>query len=180
MKVSGDDVLLYRVYPKRTTWLMWSSMDYCEEKLISGGVHGNFCSYREKAGYVWKDSRILLKRMWAAIEMGKVKDVIDGYTLDFMTAYTLQDRVFELFEEDELKAHQILTRTMTNMRRISGYDKHLPGFNVGHFEHSADFVEKLVEDLNEAQLMSDPNTVEGQVYSYTEELSTSLFSHLDL
>jgi len=143
VKVAGDDVLVYGHLEIRIDWADWELYDHCEEKK-NHRDYGAFCSFVEKKGKIFKDPRILLKRWFGAIEAGRVKDVIAGYYLDFLTIYEHGDNLYELHDDTMLQAQAILARELFNAHRNHGVHINYKKLEVGHREVSAPEFASLV------------------------------------
>jgi hypothetical protein len=122
-----------------------------------------------------KDPRILLKRLLVASEMGKLRDVIDGYYLDFLTIYRLGDRI-HVFGEEICRAQQILASQIFNLRRVHKFNwtmlSELPAWVA---PNSSDWDEYMVKSISNAMILAD-HEPESEAYtaSYVKLEDTSV------
>jgi len=180
IKVAGDDILLYDHYPIRQTWVNFEYLDHCVEKYKESDT-GSFCSFLERKGRTFKDPRILLKRLLGATSMGRARDVIDGYFLDFLTIYRLKDEIFDLFNDESLfQAHQVLTTKIFNLRRDLGVNRKVDfSRDIGWMEHDAEYVHQLVLDLDFAMALSKDDTFQASESQYTRGEFDPFFALFD-
>jgi len=66
---------------------------------------------------VFKNPEILLRRLMVAESRGKIKDVLPGYFIEWLTIYALSDHLHELLTDIEMEAHNILSTVIFNARR---------------------------------------------------------------
>jgi len=147
LKFSGDDVKGSGELVERPEWRRVEAYDHAIEKL-DRGPQGEFCSYLEKKGQVFKNPHILLQRLLAAESMGRTKDVIDGYFLEFLTLYRLGDKLFDLLTEDQMAAHQVLTSEVFNIRRRSHVSVNLNFEMLDEKMNAAENIEGYMQVLN--------------------------------
>jgi hypothetical protein len=120
-KWSGDDSLVYRDLAVKPTYKTWQAVDRAVEKVGFYSERGSFCSFIECKGKVFKNPDLMLRKLLAATERGKIDDVINGIFIDWLTIYNLQDRIFDcLIGPGELEAHNILSNVVFNARRKLG------------------------------------------------------------
>jgi hypothetical protein len=120
---SGDDIELFRRYVERIEWIeKWEEHDICDE-VTSITAWGEFCSWYINNGVVVKDPIILFKRLRGAMSRGKIKDVIDGYFIEFMTLYNQSDNLYNIISEDRLEYVSWLNVFFHNLRRFVGVNK---------------------------------------------------------
>jgi hypothetical protein len=125
-KWSGDDSLVYRDLAIKPTYKTWQSVDRAVEKVGFYSERGSFCSFIECKGKVFKNPDLMLRKLLAAMERGKIDDVINGIFIDWLTIYNLQDRIFDcLTGPGELEAHNILSNVVFNARRKLGSNARL-------------------------------------------------------
>nr|AQM49927.1 replicase [Agaricus bisporus virus 5] len=147
---SGDDTLLFNDYQVRNDWLQWEGFDVCEEKKHVVGK-GSFCSWMIVNGLVVKDPVILFLRFQAAVERGKLLDVVDGYGLEFLTIYSKSDTLYQLLDEDQLEYANALGRIFFNLHRKYGirtklkFDKVDITQGIGTISHAISFGKALEE-----------------------------------
>jgi len=78
---------------------------------------GDFISFFVRKGVLTKDPIILLKRFLIKISQGKAEDAVLGYFDLWSMNYALGDVLYDVFDEDEMEAHSLLTRIMFNLRK---------------------------------------------------------------
>jgi len=116
MANGGDDIL-------RATYGGLSS-DYIKVRHLDPSIdkryvsdRGDFTSFIVKRGQLFKDPIILCKRFLKKIANGEGEIAIDGYFHLWAFNYAKTDLIAELLDEDEVAAHQIMTRIMFNLRK---------------------------------------------------------------
>jgi len=138
---SGDDIQLFKQYPIRPEWLTkYQFVDICEEKEVVSD-RGDFCSWIIKNGYTVRNPQLLFMRLRAAISRGKIKDVIDGYFLDFMSLFKQKDNLYNILTPAEMDFHNYLNNFFHNIRREVKINKKLD-FNVEVTTHVDNELEK--------------------------------------
>lgn len=115
MASGGDDTL--RRSGKSVTHLYHTLewLDPCEDKREDNRT-GSFCSFITRDGMLAKDPIILLTRFLGKLSRGEGADAAQGYFALWSMNFKLRDRLYELFDEDEMDAHQIMTRIMFNLK----------------------------------------------------------------
>ncbi|ASJ78783.1 RNA-dependent RNA polymerase [Vanilla latent virus] len=127
---AGDDLVRDQVCPERSCW------KYCHEKfnLVAKPLATNkpdFCGYRLTKYGIVKSPIQLYQSLELAIRLGKTEEVKRSYAIDYLQAYRLGDKLFEIFDEKEMEAHQLTTRVLTKkgMKAPSEGD-HMPSFHI--------------------------------------------------
>jgi len=59
-------------------------------------------------------------RWKAAVSRGKLKEVVDGYSLEFMTIYSLGDILFSVLDEEQMAYVNVLSHLIHNAHRYYG------------------------------------------------------------
>jgi len=122
-KFGGDDLLMYRRFAIRPSWSDWVHMDRAVEKVQVYPDRGSFVGFLESQGWVFKDPEVLLRKLEVHVERGKTKDVLLGYTLDWLTIYRLGSWAPILLTGHELECLSVLSNILFNSRRQLGYQK---------------------------------------------------------
>jgi len=91
-------------------------LDPCTDKRYNSTT-GNFVSFIVKKGSLFKDPIILLKRFLVKLAMGDAENAAAGYFHLWAFNYIQRDKLVEVFDEDELEAHQLLTHLFFNLRK---------------------------------------------------------------
>jgi len=116
MANGGDDTLRRFLLNISLAYGQVSHMDPCEDKRYDSLI-GAFCSFIVKQGTLTKDPVILLKRFLGKLSQGAGEDAVLGYAHLWAMNYRLGDKLYEVFDEAEMEAHQLLTRIMFNLKR---------------------------------------------------------------
>jgi len=116
MANGGDDTKRRAGFPINPSYVMIKHLDPCEDKRFESTT-GEFCSFITKKGVLTKDPIILLKRFLVKLASGDGENAALGYAHLWAMNYRLKDKLFEIFDEDEMAAHQILTRIMFNLKK---------------------------------------------------------------
>jgi len=185
MKLAGDDVLLFDKYVVRQSWDKIKHLDAIDtpedgiskEKYFEVKV-GGFCSFSEKDGMVWKNPIILLKRLLSAAREGRIKDVIDGYYLDFLTIYRHEDRLYEVLSEDEMAAQQVLASEIFNAKRRHGARlKYAEKMQVGFEGYDPGFITYVLSMYDAALKTVEANPYVSEYTSSESDVITQLYEY---
>jgi hypothetical protein len=114
MANGGDDTIRCRKIGITGNYERLQHLDPCIDKRFESNT-GEFCSFITRNGILAKDPVILLKRFLGKISMGAAEDAVHGYAILWALNYGLGDRVYDIFNEHELEAHQIMNRIMFNL-----------------------------------------------------------------
>ncbi|UQS94378.1 MAG: replicase [Bramyrmic virus 1] len=117
LMLTGDDSLAARKLLVRDTWKYFEMYDHATEKSSFSNERGTFAGYVVKKRMIFKNPEILLRKFMVAAAVGKMKDVIHGYFLEWATIYALGDELFGVLTEIEMEAHNILSNKIFNARR---------------------------------------------------------------
>jgi hypothetical protein len=116
MANGGDDTMRRGGLTPNPMYVVYSHVDPCEDKRFDS-VRGEFCSFIVKKSKLFKDPIILLKRFIGKISMGAGEDAVKGYAYLWVFNYLKKEHLMECLDEDELEAHQIMTRMMFNLKK---------------------------------------------------------------
>jgi hypothetical protein len=122
MGAGGDDIFRLVAGDVSSAYKPFESLDPTIDKRYRS-PRGDFTSFIIKDGFLVKDPIILLKRFLVKIEMGAAEDAVDGYHLLWARNYNLSDDLFSIFDEEEMDAHQILTRIFFNLKKEGLFTK---------------------------------------------------------
>jgi hypothetical protein len=155
--VSGDDVLKWGVRPVSEAWHRWEHEDPSIEKRYED-KRGEFCSFLIYRGHIFKDPKILYRRLKGQIERGKADDVALGYFDLFSVQYKLADLLFDVMTENELEYCAAINRIMFNWRKVADSTIHLPwhSLRVDFRDDAPGTREDAVLELETMFGMSDP------------------------
>jgi hypothetical protein len=116
MACGGDDIMRAQGLSETFAYRQVKHLDPTIDKRYDSD-RGDFCSFIVKKGRLFKDPVILLKRFLGKLSAGKGDDAALGYFHLWAFNYRQSEYLFDCFDEDELKAHAILTRIMMNLKR---------------------------------------------------------------
>jgi hypothetical protein len=116
MACGGDDIMRAQGLSETFAYKQVKHLDPTIDKRYDSD-RGDFCSFIVKKGRLFKDPVILLKRFLGKLSAGKGDDAALGYFHLWAFNYRQSEYLFDCFDEDELKAHAILTRIMMNLKR---------------------------------------------------------------
>lgn len=116
MANGGDDTVRRTVGQVGLRYTQVQHLDPCTDKRFESET-GEFCSFLIRKGVLAKDPVILLKRFLGKLSMGAGEDAVLGYAHLWSMNYLLAERLSDIFTEEELTAHQLLTRIMMNLRK---------------------------------------------------------------
>jgi len=122
-KFGGDDSLCYRRLQVNPRYSEWEPQDRAVEKINVYHTRGSFVGFIEQQGWVFKDPELLLRKLEVNVERGKTKDVLLGYTLDWLTIYRLGDFASVILTPFEMECQSVLGNILFNSRRKLGYQK---------------------------------------------------------
>jgi len=160
---TGDDSLCFRTLNIRVGWLEWEPIERAVEKVEVYDHRGSFISLIVAKGEVFKSPSLLLRKLKIAASLGLMKDVVHGYSLDWLSVYSLKDKLIGLLNSEEMEDLNILSSMMFNMRRREkvsprfAFDKYLA---VEH-EYTADWTfhhESVAEDSELFEWAAGENT----------------------
>jgi len=116
MANGGDDTMRRCFGTKGDAYRQVAHLDPCEDKRYESTT-GDFCSFIVKNGKLLKDPIILLKRFLVKIARGQAEEAVLGYAHLWAMNYRLGDQLFDLLDEEELQAHQLMTSMMFNLKK---------------------------------------------------------------
>jgi len=122
MANGGDDIKRRRYGQLTLEYLQVQNQDPSIDKRYES-MRGDFVSFIVKRRTLFKDPIILLKRFLARLSRGEATQIIDGYFHLWAFNYAKGEKL-QYLDEDELEAHQIMTRIMFNLRK-EGVKAHL-------------------------------------------------------
>jgi len=112
---SGDDLRRKRGLPVNPDYEKLKHLDPTIVKRFQS-ARGEFISFMSVGVHVFKDPVILTKRFLAKISSGQGEDAILGYYDLWKWNYNKGEVLMSLLTEDEMTAHQIMTRVMFNLK----------------------------------------------------------------
>jgi hypothetical protein len=156
---TGDDSLAFRPLNNNVGWLEWESIERAVEKVEVYDHRGSFISLIVTKGEVFKSPSLLLRKLKIASSIGMMKEVVHGYSLDWLTVYTLREKLLTILNHEELEDLNVLSNMMFNMRRREkvepkfAFDK----YPMVEHEYTADWTfhhEAVVEDKELFEIVS--------------------------
>lgn len=117
MTNGGDDTMRSSVGLVETyEYSQVRHLDPCEDKRYSS-QRGDFVSFIVKNGRLCKDPIILLKRLLVKIAVGDIENAFPGYFILWKQNYEKAEILADIFDEEEMSAHQLTTRLFFNLKR---------------------------------------------------------------
>jgi hypothetical protein len=116
MANGGDDTIRLPAGSLTAAYLSMQHIDPCTDKRFES-EKGEFVSFIYFNGCMVKDPIILLKRFLGKISMGSAEDAVLGYADLWSMNYRHGDLLFDVLDEDEMDAHQIMTHIMFNLKK---------------------------------------------------------------
>jgi len=127
---AGDDLVRDRACEERPGWKYAEPLFSLKAKPLVTNKP-DFCGWRLTKFGIVKSPVQLYQSLQLALRLGKVEEVKRSYAIDYLFAYRLGDQLYDVFDENEMEKHQLVTRTLIKkgMRPPSSGD-HLPVFHV--------------------------------------------------
>lgn len=122
MASGGDDTLRKKYGGVNPGYVELQALDPCEDKRFES-TRGEFCSFMIKNGTLTKDPIILTKRFLGRLSRGEGETAVLGYSYLWAFNYRKAEMLSSIFDEDEMTAHQIMTRVMFNLKKEKVYTK---------------------------------------------------------
>lgn len=108
---AGDDLVRDKVCPERPCWKFFSQHFSLTAKPLETDKP-DFCGWRLTKHGILKSPVQLYQSLQLAIQLGQTEEVKRSYAIDYLHAYKLGDRLYEVFSEEEMEAHQLTTRIL--------------------------------------------------------------------
>jgi hypothetical protein len=161
MANGGDDTAKLPK-PESPEWSRWKHMCVAIDKRYQSDK-AEFTTYIHKNGVMVKEPIILFKRLMGKIEMGSLDDSIMGYFHLFAHQYAQADRLYDVFNEEQMEYAAGITRIMFNLKHF-GCKRHVP-FNKLQYDAydshwRSDDIAEFVEELDKYNLEAPPLTYE--------------------
>nr|QED44409.1 replicase [Garlic virus A] len=127
---AGDDLVRDRACEERAGWIYSEQLFSLKAKPLVTNKP-DFCGWRLTPYGIVKSPIQLYQSLQLALRLGKVEDVKRSYAIDYLFAYRLGDKLYDIFDEEELEKHQLVTRTLIKkgMQPPESGD-HLPVFHI--------------------------------------------------
>ncbi|CAC83705.1 hypothetical protein [Garlic virus E] len=127
---AGDDLVRDKACEERPGWKYAEPLFSLKAKPLVTNKP-DFCGWRLTKFGIVKSPVQLYQSLQLALRLGKVEEVKRSYAIDYLFAYRLGDQLYDVFDENEMEKHQLVTRTLIKkgMRPPSSGD-HLPVFHV--------------------------------------------------
>ncbi|WVN62089.1 replicase [Rehmannia allexivirus] len=127
---AGDDLVRDRVCPERPGWI-FSAPHFQLKAKPCATRKPDFCGWRLTPYGIVKSPTQLFQSMQLAIKLGKLEDIKRSYAIDYQFAYRMGDRLLDIFDEDELEKHQLITRHLIKAGLKPQMESHhLPTFHI--------------------------------------------------
>jgi hypothetical protein len=124
MANGGDDTMRKPIVTVSPNYEFFRDIDPCVDKRYVSDK-GDFTSHRVYKGVLYKNPILLLKRFLVKLASGRGEESVLGYAEMWKRNYDLRDKLYEIFTEDEMEAHAILTRIFFNLKK-EGLKTRLP------------------------------------------------------
>nr|QED44583.1 replicase [Garlic virus D] len=146
---AGDDLVRDKACEERPGWKYAEPLFSLKAKPLVTNKP-DFCGWRLTKYGIVKSPVQLYQSLQLALRLGKVEEVKRSYAIDYLFAYRLGDQLYDVFDENEMEKHQLVTRTLIKkgMQPPSSGD-HLPVFHV-----------------TSDRLIRDPNAKRVSTYEY--------------
>nr|UUQ75095.1 replicase [Garlic virus A] len=127
---AGDDLVRDRVCEERAGWVYSEKLFSLKAKPLVT-QKPDFCGWRLTPHGIVKSPIQLYQSLQLALRLGKVEDVKRSYAIDYLFAYRLGDKLYDIFDEEELEKHQLVTRALIK-RGLQPPESgnHLPVFHI--------------------------------------------------
>ncbi|AEI17897.1 replication-associated polyprotein [Blackberry virus E] len=127
---AGDDLVRDQVCDERPGWQLSKHLFTLQAKPLTTTTP-DFCGWRLTPHGIVKSPIQLYQSLQLALRLNKMEEVKRSYAIDYSYAYKLGDKLHEVFNEQELDAHQLTTRIFVKKGlKIPETGDHLPQFNV--------------------------------------------------
>ncbi|ARQ03275.1 RdRP [Allexivirus sigmamedicagonis] len=127
---AGDDLVRDHVCPERSSW-MYSQHLFSLVAKPKATLKPDFCGWRLTPFGIVKSPYQLKTSLELAIQLKKLEDMRRSYAIDYQFAYKLQDRLYQIFDEKEMEAHQLVTRVLIKHGATTAHTgDHLPTFHI--------------------------------------------------
>nr|QED44151.1 replicase [Garlic virus A]QED44157.1 replicase [Garlic virus A]QED44163.1 replicase [Garlic virus A]QED44175.1 replicase [Garlic virus A] len=127
---AGDDLVRDRACEERAGWVYSEQLFSLKAKPLVTNKP-DFCGWRLTPYGIVKSPTQLYQSLQLALRLGKVEDVKRSYAIDYLFAYRLGDKLYDIFDEEELEKHQLVTRTLIKKgMQPPESGNHLPTFHI--------------------------------------------------
>nr|QED44355.1 replicase [Garlic virus A] len=127
---AGDDLVRDRACEERAGWVYSERLFSLKAKPLVTNKP-DFCGWRLTPYGIVKSPIQLYQSLQLALRLGKVEDVKRSYAIDYLFAYRLGDKLYDIFDEEELEKHQLVTRTLIKKgMQPPESGNHLPTFHI--------------------------------------------------
>nr|QED43977.1 replicase [Garlic virus A] len=127
---AGDDLVRDKACEERAGWTYSEKLFSLKAKPLVTNKP-DFCGWRLTPHGIVKSPIQLYQSLQLALRLGKVEDVKRSYAIDYLFAYRLGDKLYDIFDEEELEKHQLVTRTLIKKgMQPPESGNHLPTFHI--------------------------------------------------
>lgn len=127
---AGDDLVRDKACEERLGWKYSEPLFSLKAKPLVTNKP-DFCGWRLTKYGIVKSPVQLYQSLQLALKLGKVEEVKRSYAIDYLFAYRLGDQLYDIFDEDEMAKHQLVTRTLIKKgMQPPSSGEHLPTFHV--------------------------------------------------
>jgi hypothetical protein len=116
MANGGDDTMRKPIKVQNPNYDYFRDMDPCVDKRYIS-PKGDFTSHRVYKGVLYKNPILLLKRFLVKLASGRGEESVLGYAEMWKRNYDLKEQLFDVFTEEEMEAHAIMTRIFFNLKK---------------------------------------------------------------
>nr|UTU35106.1 replicase [Shallot virus X]WEQ03301.1 replicase [Shallot virus X] len=143
---AGDDLVRDKACEERAGWVYSESLFSLRAKPLVTDKP-DFCGWRLTRHGIVKSPVQLYQSLQLALKLGKIEEVKRSYAIDYLFAYRLGDKIYDIFNEDELEKHQLVTRTLIKKgMQPPESGNHLPVFHITS--------DRLIRDPNAVKIQS--------------------------
>jgi hypothetical protein len=133
MANGGDDTCKPKAGVISETYKMWENSDRAEEKRYTS-TQGEFCTFIIKKGFIYKNPRILFRRLQMHLEYGKLDDVLLGYFEHWIALYNMGDNLMTVMTPEHLEHVVALNKFFFNAKKLSKVAKSFNWAKVTQYE----------------------------------------------
>nr|ABD95723.1 27 kDa protein [White ash mosaic virus] len=108
---AGDDLAREECAEERSSWAYLNPSFKLTAKPIET-TRPDFCGWRITKEGIVKQPRQLYQSLVLGFLRGNIASMIPSYKIDFTYAYKMGDKLFEIFDEDDLSCHQATVRLL--------------------------------------------------------------------
>nr|QYF50167.1 MAG: replicase [Yunnan alphaflexivirus] len=108
---AGDDLVRDKNCPERASWKLFSDKFSLTAK-PQVTKKPDFCGWRLTKHGILKSPIQLYQSLQLALQLNQAEEVKRSYAIDYLHAYKMGDRLYDILSEKEMEAHQLTTRIL--------------------------------------------------------------------